>query len=269
MSHPLALCHYTMIEVAPPDLVELASAVGFAAVSLMLQFPAGGRGPSYPMRGDTVMRRETKRRLDDTGVVLADASTCRLEPDTDVEEFRPMVESAAFLGARQINVNGNDPDEGRLTERFAALCAMADDYGLLAGIEFQMISQVRTVSDALNLIARSGAPNAAVTVDSLHLARSGGQPADVARLDPAQIAYVQLCDGPAYLDPDRYPWEAGTERMLPGQGDLPLRALVEVLPADTVVGAEVPSQSRRDAGVSPEQYATAVLDSLNEILGVG
>ncbi len=219
------------------------------------------------MQGNAAMRQETKRRLDDTGVIFVDASTCRLEPDTDVEEFRPMVESAAYLGARQINVNGNDPDESRLADHFAALCAMAAEYGLPAGIEFQMMSHVQTLSDALKLIVRSGASNAAVTLDSLHLARSGGGSADVARLQPGQISYVQLCDGPARVDPDRYPWEAGTERMLPGHGELPLRDLVGVLPADLVIGAEVPSQSRRDAGVSCEQYAASVLDSLIEIVG--
>ena len=106
---PLALCHYTMIEVPPPEFVDLAARNGFAAVSLMLQFPAG-LGVPYPIHGDTVMRRETKLRLDDTGVTLYDASTCRLEPDTDVETFRPMLESAAYLGAKRFNVNGNDPD---------------------------------------------------------------------------------------------------------------------------------------------------------------
>jgi sugar phosphate isomerase/epimerase len=258
-SRKFALCHYTMIELTPPDFVELASDVGFGGVSLMIEFP--GR-VLYPMHGDTAMRRETKRRLDDSGVILVDASTCRLEPETDVEQFRPMVESAAYLDARQINVNGNDPDVGRLTERFAALCALASEHGLRAGIEFQMISRVRTLSDALDLIDRSGASNAAVTIDSVHLARSGGSPADVARLGPAQIAYVQLCDGPARVDPERYEWEAGTERLLPGQGELPLRALVEALPDDTFIGAEIPSQSRRDAGIPNEQFAAWVLDSL-------
>jgi sugar phosphate isomerase/epimerase len=268
MGHPLALCHYTMIDVDPADLVTLASRIGFAGVSLMLHSPAVAGGALYPLHGDTALRREVKRRLDDTGIILVDASSCRLESDSDVEAFRPMVESAAYLGARQINASGNDPDGNRLAEHFAALCAMAAEHGLRTGLEFQARTRVRSLPDALALIARSGATNAAVTVDSLHLARSGGTVADVAGLDPSQIAYVQLCDGPAILDPERYGWESGTERMLPGHGAFPLRALVEALPSEVTIGAEVPSQSRRDAGVSAEAYASAVLDSLMAVVGV-
>ena len=174
MARPLALCHYSMIEVEPPDLVELAAGAGFSAVSLMLHFPPT-RGTDFPIHGDTPMRRETKRRLDDTGVVFFDVSTCRLEPDSVMEEFLPTIETAAYLGATCVNVNGNDPDEGRLTDRFAALCAAGAEHGLRAGIEFMMSTFVRTLADARRLIERSGATNAAITVDALHLARSGGR----------------------------------------------------------------------------------------------
>jgi len=57
---------------------------------------------------------KTRQRLDDTGVQLIDAPTCRLEPDTDVDEFCPMLGSAAYLSATKFNVNGNDPDDVRL-----------------------------------------------------------------------------------------------------------------------------------------------------------
>jgi sugar phosphate isomerase/epimerase len=267
---PLALCHYTMIEVPPPDLVTLAAGAGFDAVSLMVEFPLAGRssvawmnsGSRYPIHGDTAMRRDTKRRLDDTGTMLVDASTCRLQPDTDVELFWPMVEAAAYLGARQINSNGDDPDGGRLVDRFAALCGMAADHGLLVGMEFQATTRIRTVADAVDLIVGAGVSNAAVTVDALHLARSGGCPDDVAQLPPGMVAYVQLCDGPASMDPDRYGWEAGTERLLPGDGEFPLGDLVACVPTEVVIGAEVPSSSRREAGISAQQYAGMVKRSL-------
>jgi sugar phosphate isomerase/epimerase len=90
-----------------------------------------------------------------------------------------------------------EPDASRLTDQFAALCALCAEHGLGVGLEFMMSTQIRTLADALALIERSGADNAAVTVDALHLARSGGSPRDVAALDSAQISYAQLCDGPA------------------------------------------------------------------------
>ena len=129
-----------------------------------------------------------------------------------------MVESATYLGARRVDVNGNDPDPSRLTDQFAALCALCAEHGLGVGIEFMMSTQVRTLGDALALIERSGADNAAVTVDALHLARSGGSPRDVAALDAAQISYVQLCDGPAQ------PPDQGTPGRRPLSGCYPVTA---------------------------------------------
>jgi sugar phosphate isomerase/epimerase len=265
-ARPLALCHFTMIELEPPALVDVAAGAGFAAVSLMVQLPAS-RGPGYPMLGDTAMRRETKRRLDATGLILVDAATCRLEPESEAGDFAQALETAAYLGAHSVDVNGNDPDPSRLSDRFAALCALAAPYGLRIGLEFMMSTQVKTLGDALALIERSGAVNAAVTVDALHLARSGGSPADVAALDAGQISYVQLCDGPASAPPEGYAWEAATERMLPGEGELPVHALVEAVAPGVPLGVEAPSQRRRAAGIPADVYAARAMDSLSRLLG--
>ena len=262
---PLALCHFTAVEVEPPAFVDLAARAGFAAVSLMIQFPRAYR-PGFPMTGDTRMRRKTRQRLDATGVTLFDAATCRLEPDTGLEDFRAMVETAAYLGARRVDVNGNDPDASRLTDQFAALCALCAEHGLGVGIEFMMSTQVRTLADALALIERSGAGNAAVTVDALHLARSGGSPQDVAALDAAQIAYVQLCDGPAQPPGPGYAREAAAERLLPGDGDLPVQALVDAVGPDVMLGVEAPSRRRAEQGIPADVFAVQAMDAVRRLL---
>jgi sugar phosphate isomerase/epimerase len=263
--NPLALCHFTLVEAEPPAFVDIAAQAGFTAVSLMIQFPRS-YGPGFPMAGDTRMRRETRRRLDATGVTLFDAATCRLEPGTAVEDFQAVVESAAYLGAHRVDVNGNDPDAARLTDQFAALCALCAEYGLGVGLEFMMSTQIKTLGDALALIERSGADNAAVTVDALHLARSGGSPGDVAALDRAQISYVQLCDGPAQPPGQGYAREAAAERMLPGAGELPVRALVDAVGPDVVLGIEAPSRRRAEQGVPAAVYAAQAMDSVLRLL---
>ena len=158
-----------------------------------------------------------------------------------------MVESAAYLGAHRVDVNGNDPDAARLTDQFAALCALCAEHGLGVGLEFMMSTQIKTLGDALALIERSGADNATVTVDALHLARSGGSPRDVAELDSAQISYVQLYDGPAQPPGQGYAREAAAERMLPGAGELRVRALVDA------VGRASCSGSRPRRGGAPSR----------------
>jgi sugar phosphate isomerase/epimerase len=263
--NPLALCHFTLVEAEPPAFVDIAAQAGFAAVSLMIQFPRS-YGPGFPMAGDTRMRRETRRRLDATGVTLFDAATCRLEPGTAVEDFQAMIETAAYLGAHRVDVNGNDPDASRLTDQFAALCALCAEHGLGVGLEFMMSTQIKTLGDALALIERSGADNAAVTVDALHLARSGGSPRDVAALDRAQISYVQLCDGPAQPPGQGYAREAAAERLLPGAGELPVRALVDAVGPDVVLGVEAPSRRRAEQGVPAAVYAAQAMNSVLRLL---
>ena len=263
--NPLALCHFTLVEAEPPAFVDIAAQAGFTAVSLMIQFPRS-YGPGFPMAGDTRMRRETRRRLDATGVTLFDAATCRLEPGTAVEDFQAMVESAAYLGAHRVDVNGNDPDAARLTDQFAALCALCAEHGLGVGLEFMMSTQIKTLGDALALIERSGADNAAVTVDALHLARSGGSPGDVAALDRAQISYLQLCDGPAQPPGQGYAREAAAERMLPGAGELPVRALVDAVGPDVMLGVEAPSRRRAERGVPAAVYAAQAMESVLRLL---
>jgi sugar phosphate isomerase/epimerase len=252
-----------MIELDPPAFVDAAARAGFAAVSLMVQFPAS-YGAGFPVLGDTAMRRETRRRLDATGLVLFDASTCRIEEESG--DFEPALETAAYLGARSVNVNGNDPDPARLCDRFAALCDLAARYGLDCGLEFMMSTQVKTLDAALALIERSGAANAAVTVDALHLARSGGSPADVAALGAERVSYVQLCDGPADVPAEGYAWEAATERMLPGDGELPLPALVGAVAPGVLLAVEAPSRRRRAAGIPPDAYAAQAMDSARRLL---
>ena len=263
--NPLVLCHFTLVEAEPPAFVDIAAQAGFAAVSLMIQFPRS-YGPGFPMAGDTRMRRETRRRLDATGVTLFDAATCRLEPGTAVEDFQAMIETAAYLGAHRVDVNGNDPDASRLTDQFAALCALCAEHGLGVGLEFMMSTQIKTLGDALALIERSGADNAAVTVDALHLARSGGSPRDVAALDRAQISYVQLCDGPAQPPGQGYAREAAAERLLPGAGELPVRALIDAVGPDVVLGVEAPSRRRAEQGVPAAVYAAQAMDSVLRLL---
>ncbi len=265
MTRALWLCHFTVVDAPPPTLIEIAARAGFTAVSLMLQFPAS-YGPGFGVLGDTPLRRETRQRLDDTGLILHDASTCRLEPGTDVGHFEAMIESAAYLGARTVNVNGNDPDLDRLADRFAMLCELAAERGLVIGLEFMMSTQVRTFGDAVQLIERSGVHNAAITVDALHLARSGGSAKDVAALDTGMVSYVQLCDGPARVPPEGYAHEASRERMLPGDGELPLRELVDAVSPDVLLAVEAPSQRRQAQGVSDDAYAAQTMDSLRRLL---
>jgi hypothetical protein len=66
----------------------------------------------------------------------------------------------------------------------------------------------------------------------LHLSRSGGSPADLAAVDPALLPYLQVADAPAAVPVDLASLvdEARYGRLLPGEGVLPIRDVIEAVP---------------------------------------
>jgi sugar phosphate isomerase/epimerase len=243
----LSLSHLTVLDAAPPDLVVAAADAGFDAVGLRV-WPAADE-PAYPMLGDTPMMRETLARLRDTGVQVLDVEVLRLRPESRPEDALRILDAGARLGARQVVVICNDPEEKRLAARFAGVCHAAAERGLVACLEFMVFSSVRTLSDALRIIGQAGHPAAAVLVDALHLQRSGGKPGDLTALRPEQLPYVQLCDAP--FDPVKAPEaealaEARTGRLLPGDGELPLHELVAALPPEASLAVEAPVAALAD-----------------------
>jgi sugar phosphate isomerase/epimerase len=149
------------------------------------------------MLDDTPRLRETAAQFADTGVRLLDIEALRLLPDNRHDDARRILDAGARLGARNVLVIANDPDEGRLVERLAAVCAAAVDRGLRACLEFMIFSAVRTLADARGVLDRAGHRGGAVLVDALHLCRSGGTPADLAAVPARLLPYAQLCDAPA------------------------------------------------------------------------
>jgi sugar phosphate isomerase/epimerase len=63
-----------------------------------------------------------------------------------------------------------------------------------------------------------------ICVDPLHLARSGGSPADVKALDPKYFPYAQISDGvlePGEPNPKLFGRLGLGTRKMPGEGTLP------------------------------------------------
>lgn len=135
----------------------------------------------------------------------------------------------------------------RTLERFCDLCDRAAQYGLQVCLEFAVYTGVRTLTHAAHVVARSKRANASVLIDALHWSLSGGLPAHVAAVDPALLRYAQICDAgpdmPAPTDPPSLIREARTGRLLPGEGVLPLAALVAALPPAAALAIEAPCRA--------------------------
>jgi sugar phosphate isomerase/epimerase len=259
----LSLDHLTIFDASPPELVTIAADLGLGLVSLWTQLPLQADLPLVTPAN----KKEALARMRDTGVRLGNAECFNLTPEVRPEDFRPTVTLAAELGATSlVAINAWDPERSRALDNFAALCRIAAEHGMKANVEFISMGKVRTLADAIAFITDSGEPNVGVTIDFLHLIRTGGTAADISAMDPALIGYVQVCDGPAGLAREEWSDEGFEQRQMPGDGEFPLAELMAAVPEGIVVGVEVPHLALREAGVSAAERARRAVEGTRRFL---
>ncbi len=241
----ISLDHLTLFELTPPELVAVAATAGYAHVGLRLNPAAPPDERRHPMLGDTPMRRETLARMRDSGVAVFDFGVLRLKRGVDVAAFEPVLESAAMLGAAHAVVNGDEPDPQLLADLLRQLCELGSRYGIVMNLEPTPWTGIRTLDSAVKVVEACGHANARVMIDTIHVDRSNGTPADVARVPPARVAYVQVCDGcgPRPTDVATMIHQARNERGFPGEGNIDLAGMLAVLPEGLPLSLEAPVQS--------------------------
>ncbi|MCV7155360.1 sugar phosphate isomerase/epimerase [Mycobacterium pyrenivorans] len=249
-ARPISLAPLTVLELSPPELVACAAGAGYDGVGLRL-VRATDEEPLRPTIGDTPMIRETRSRLDDTGLSVLDIEVLRLRPDTVVrDDFGPFLETGAYLGATQVLVTGNDTDHSRLADNFAELGRFARDFGLVPNLEPMPWTDVRDLGEATSILRRCDGREAGMLVDALHYDRTQATLDDLGALPREWIRYVQICDGvfprPTSLDELRH--QGRNARLLPGEGCIDIVAMLQALPC-VPVSVEAPVQWRAPAGV--------------------
>ena len=244
MSRPVSLAALTVLELTPPEMVTCAAEAGFSHVGIRL-IPATPTEPQYDIVGDTPLLREVERRLADTGVKVLDVEIFRIKPETRVADFEAAFATAARLGASELLVAGNDPDESRLIDTFAAFCDLADSYGLGASLEFMPWTDAKDLRQAARIADAVQRDNAGVLIDPFHLSRSRSRIEDIAAVPPSRWHFMQFCDVPAALPStmDAILAEARAERLFPGDGGLDLLGLLRAVPADIPLSIEVPTHT--------------------------
>jgi len=274
---PVGIAHLTLLRLSPPELVTTAAAAGYDFVGIRVRAVTAAEEP-WPMHPGSPMSRETIQRLADTGLVVRDVEFLPLDAHTSAEDWLPALEAGAALGATTLSVTGADPDRGRLTDTLARLTSDAAPFGIRPTLEPISYQPLSRLTDAAAVATASGA---AVLVDPLHLQRSGGTVNDVRALAPDLVPIVQLCDGPLTA-PERLDLpsalaasgtatgpllqtEARFLRLLPGEGELPLTALLGAVPPGTPVSVEVPHAGLQ-AFMTPLEFATVALRAAARLL---
>jgi len=242
MTRPISLAALTVLELTPPEMVDCAAEAGFSHVGIRL-LPATPTEPQYDIVGDTPLLREVERRLGDTGVKVLDVEIFRIKPDTRVGDYEAAIATAARLGASELLVAGNDSDEARLIDSFAAFCDLAGRYGLGADLEFMPWTDAKDLPQAARIIERTGRNNAGLLIDPFHFSRSRSRIEDIATIPPSRFHFMQFCDVPAAIPPtmDEILAEARGERLFPGEGRIDLVGLLRAVPRDLPLSLEVPT----------------------------
>jgi sugar phosphate isomerase/epimerase len=265
-----ALDHLTVVDSTPSQLVDAAAAAGCRAVCLftepMAVLPSM---PQFELYGITQEARETKARMQDLGVGVDLAYPYSLGARTDIENFHPALEIAAWLGVVGVNALVYDRDPSRRFDKFAAFSELAATYGLKVALEFYPSSQIPSLAAALELVMQVGKPEqAGINVDLLHLVRSGGTLAALRACPPHYIHYAQYCDGPipgpvAGMTPED---EASFFRLLAGEGMFDLTGFAVALPQGVPASVELPRDGARRAGERLEKRACLAVDSVRRVL---
>jgi sugar phosphate isomerase/epimerase len=234
----------------PPEQVTAAAAAGYHGVGLRVSGGRPGDGISSIARTPELLR-ETERRLADTGLTVVDVEVIRITPQWRIDDEALTFEWAARVGAQNVLVLSFEPDEPRAVAAFVDVCARAREHGLRAVLEFAAFMSVTSLGQALRVLELADQPNAGILVDSLHLIRSGGAPADLASVPRSLLHYMQLCDARgAAPEAGMLVEEALYGRLLPGEGDLPLVSILRALPPGLAISVEAPNRALADAPAS-------------------
>lgn len=274
----VGLAHLTLLGSTPPDLVEIAASAGFDFVGVRVHPATPGETP-YPMSSGSPMLARTCARLRDTGVHVRDIEVLTLDSRTTRQQWQPILDTGAQLGASNLNVIAADEDHARLADTLAALVEDATNVGIRPALEPITYRSVNTVPDAASLATRTGS---AVLIDALHFHRFGGTLDQLRALDPDLLPLVQLCDAPRTApetleaprsmplgqstDGSTLQLESRAVRSLPGHGQLPLAKFLAAFPAGTPISVESPAIDLL-ADLGPHEFAHRARQAVSRLLG--
>ena len=263
----LGLEMLTLLGMPPVEYIKLAAELGCREVSSGLSgLPLSMFGlpdvlyPEWSLRDDPALRREMKAAMADTGVKIGLAEGFRAAGDEDIRACAGDLDLMAELGALRLNAICMEDDLAMANDKLAVLAEMAAERGMIFTIEFFPPTGITSLERALEVCEHIGRGKARILLDTTHLFRTGGTAAQVAALVadpnwPDLIGYCQLSDARMAPWDENYMNDAMFARRVPGEGELPLRELIAVLPADLTISLEVPRLEDLRAGISPRDHA--------------
>ncbi len=221
-----------------------------------------------PATWTSTVTTAVRQRLADTGLIALDIEPVILGRGD--HHGAQIIDIAAQIGARFVLVASGPASRSEVIDELGTIAALAAQTapGVTLVLEFLPIFSIDTLATAAGVVTELDTANVGVLVDTLHLARSGGTPADLAAYPAALFPYLQLAD--ALLEPvdgsrAGLRDEALHGRLLPGDGGLPLTTMLRTI-RGVAVSVELRSRQLLHRYPNPAERARVVLDSTTAVV---
>ncbi|WP_194829811.1 sugar phosphate isomerase/epimerase [Nocardia sp. XZ_19_231] len=264
LSRPVGLEHLSLYKVAVSDFVSAAAAGGADSVCLSV---------NHPGVLDQRARSALLAQMADANLAVSMGDGFLLNVGQGLDGLERQLDLLLELGGPYANACAFEPDgskerdPGLIEDQLGDFARLANDAGVGVLIEFTPLSHVPSLAAAVTLLRRINEPNLKIMVDTLHLARAGEGPDDIAGVDAELFGYCQVSDGPlGTMDLDAYMAEAIYNRAIPGDGDLPLEHILALLPKHITVSAEVPLRELEERGISAKERVRRIIAGSRRVL---
>ncbi len=270
MPDRLGIDFISVLGMPPVEHIRLAAKLGCHRISLApAPFTANPHGYApWSLRDDAVLPGEVKAALKGEGVALSLGEGFLIWPSAGMELSQADLDLFAELGCERVNAVAVEPDRSLAIDRLGDFARQANERGLKATLEFMPGTVFGDFNTALAAQSEVDDANLSLLVDTMHFGCSGSSPADLAAADSAAIGYLQICDAPleAFGDMAAYGEMAKHNRLPPGEGELPLQAILAATPGGVPVGIELPRLALAERGIGPAERLSDAVATARQML---
>lgn len=260
MDHIISLAAGTLPEFQPEQVARAAGQAGFSHCGFTIE----------PDKWDAAALATTRSAIAEHQLSVLDVEVVWIpEGGNLTDDHKLIIDAGLELGASNVLVVSSEPDQDRTAEALHQLCTWAAPGNMRVALEFLMITAVQSMDDALAIIRKADHPAAALLIDTIHFQRAGHGPGQLEELEASLLPYTQICDGNLDCDTsfEAFLEDAIDLRSCPGEGELPVAAIIEALPPGIPLSLEIRSKAYRDRFPGAADRAKAVRNASLAYLG--
>jgi len=253
--HSLLLCSGTLSGRPFSEKVAAARAGGFDGITLWME-------DFISAREEGLKPEDIRAYIADNGLVVGDLDALLSWLPEDAggppandswanvkeQDFMDLQDAMGGVSLNCVHVLESPVDMDLAAKVLGNLCDRLATRNMILPFEFLPRTGIPDINTAYELIRRTGRSNATLLFDSWHFFRGPSTLDDLRAIPGEHIGSLQINDAPDEAGPDIV-HETMNHRLLPGEGDIPLVEILQILHANgctAPIGAETFSEKFRD-----------------------